>query len=107
MFILGYIEVVLLHPSNNTTALDGEEIIYSCTLESRYLTNVQWYMNDTKLDMINVFLHEIFFNEQERTSTLRLSHIPAEYNGSSIYCQANLSDVMIRSYTSYIILQGK
>ncbi len=80
----------------------------SCASPSDTVTNVEWFINETQLEDLNLTNVVTDFSEPTGLGILRFNDISVEYNNTNIQCRANLSDGETEDSNNVILLvQGE
>ena len=92
-------------------ATTGGSATFKClATNENSLSEVQWLVNGTALENLNLTNVDAQFNAGHTIGTLKFRAIPQRYNGTRIKCRAMLSSgsstPMSSDITSKILLQG-
>ncbi len=84
-------------------------IILYITVDPRpHLSSVQWLMNGTRLEDLNLTNVPTEFREVTRQGTLVFNNISVEYNNTNIQCRATLSnEETVDSNNVTLLVQGE
>ncbi len=101
--------MVIIDPSEQYTTHSGSNTDFFCNSPFNDISSVQWKMNDTLLDVLNISIrYSTSFNDVTRFGRLALENISYLLNNTFLRCTAIFMDGNVaHSETCKIIVQGK
>ncbi len=88
--------------------IPGANPTYNCASLSRTITSVEWLINGTRLEDLNLTNVQREFSQLSRQGTLIFNNVSVEYNNTNIQCRATLSNgTTVDSTTSTFLVQGE
>ncbi len=98
----------MLYYSNGNALIPGDNTIYYCWSSSgTIITSVQWLINGTRLEDLNLTNVETEFSQLSRLGYLSFSDISVEYNNTNIQCRATFNGETLNSNNSTLLVQGE
>lgn len=97
----------MIHPDGGVVSVPGGGATFECSHNSRTLTGVQWLLNGTRLQDLNVRNVTAVFSDILETGYLEFTNLPLEYNTTEISCMASVNSRMSLSSDSVLLrIQG-
>ena len=86
--------------------IPGDRATFRCS-ESPVLPGVQWLVNGTALENLNLSNVTSEFSNEFRSGFLTFHYVPLEYNMTTISCRANTtSEMMVSTNVWLMLIQG-
>ncbi len=106
--ILISIYVVTLTSPRGNVYNRGDKPIFNCGSFRDTITSVQWLINETRFEDLNLTNVETEFSQQTRLGTLVFNNVCEKYNNTNIQCRVILSNgETADSRTSTFLVQGE
>ena len=101
-------EVVVMEPAGQRVISPGRSIEFLCYASVGHIVSIQWNINNTRHDLVNISLNEIVnFNAVNAEGSLILQGISLNLNNTSVRCLANFtSGTTLSSQECNLIVQG-
>ncbi len=99
---------VVLRPAGGIVSVQGGVARFFCSADTITITGVQWLLNGTALQDLNLSnVNTVFSNDAGiQTGLLAFTNLPLEYNMTCIVCIANTSSGVIESNNVSLVIQG-
>ena len=99
---------VQLQPAGGFVSVPGGMARFSCSLQRQPISGVQWLVNGSSLQDLNLRNVSATFSNHTDTGFLRFSNLPLKYNMTRIKCSVNSSSRVIASESDILLLiQGE
>ena len=93
---------------HGTVFTPGGNPIYNCVSSSATIASVEWLINGTGLEDLNLTNVVTEFSELTGQGILLFNDVSVEYNNTNIQCRATLSNGdTVNSWTSTLVVQGE
>ncbi len=98
----------MLRSADNIISIPDDNSTYTCGSSSATITSVQWLINGTQFEDLNLTNVGTDFNEFSRLGILLFSNLSVEYNNTNIQCRAVLNNgETLYSNNLTLLIQGE